>query len=361
MAQYKTPQSQSPPNTYSPKQYGVFEKDEPDEPGAEMQLVHMATNFNSAYEKLCEHAGDKIGQRPDWGATKEVTSKTYDILSFDGKVRLRYQIALMRSSGHNEAGDIIWTPEHDWLTKQHFNGPKDQYGMVIDLECHDKTNTKNFLVGGYSSPGEAADAMKQSAVAYLAQNKGARMFERSIELVNEQGEILQRYQVVKARWQYGEFVKEQAWLEKEAKLRLRDEGYHSFSDTDASGKTHTFSLLGAYPPSLPSTPSPKLFQNPAPVATKDAQPILEDWCTCHSPDNGDLMICCENNDCAVKWYHGRCVGLKKAPASRWWCAACAPIHAPGTNRRVAKGGKKSKVGAGTGAGVVKRRSMRKSG
>jgi len=338
MALYKAPQPQSRFIPYPPKQYGVFHHEDPDDPTAEPELVHLAPDFNTAYSKLCDHASDEASQRPDWGRTKEITSsKTYDILGFDGKVRTRYEIAVLRQSGYDDDGIPVWMRERDWLSKQYLDRPNEHYGMYVDIDCHDKSNTKNFLVGGFSTPGEASEAMKQSAGAYLAQHKGARLYERSIELVNEKGEVQQRYLIVKGRWRYGEFVKEDAWLEKEAEL-LRKDAYPSPPPTAKEGKTPIVRLPGGAPSHHQEPPAPAPDEE-LPDANEDA----ETWCTCRQPDDGSLMICCENDDCPIQWYHGRCVGLMAEPKGKWWCATCKPK----TTKRGGKGkkgGKKRKTG-----------------
>jgi hypothetical protein len=64
------------------------------------------------------------------------------------------------------------------------------------------------------------------------------------------------------------------------------------------------------------------------VREEEEEDVAGLWCTCHAPDDGSLMICCENDECPVQWYHGACVGLKKEPVGAWWCGTCVPAHAP---------------------------------
>lgn len=54
-------------------------------------------------------------------------------------------------------------------------------------------------------------------------------------------------------------------------------------------------------------------------ATDDDQTT---YCVCKGPDEGK-MIACDGENCAVKWFHFSCVGLKAAPrAKQWFCKAC---------------------------------------
>lgn len=67
----------------------------------------------------------------------------------------------------------------------------------------------------------------------------------------------------------------------------------------------------------------------------------EEWCVCRRPDDGQLMVCCENEHCAIQWFHAACVGLSGAAAKegRWWCEMCreAGLGRRGVARRVVKG------------------------
>ncbi|CAN7979290.1 unnamed protein product, partial [Ixodes persulcatus] len=46
------------------------------------------------------------------------------------------------------------------------------------------------------------------------------------------------------------------------------------------------------------------------------------YCVCSGPEEGK-MIACDNENCAVGWFHFRCVGLRTAPRKKeWFCSTC---------------------------------------
>jgi hypothetical protein len=49
------------------------------------------------------------------------------------------------------------------------------------------------------------------------------------------------------------------------------------------------------------------------------------YCSCRLPDDGSLMICCDNEQCPIGWYHGRCINIRKAipEEEEWYCEMCA--------------------------------------
>jgi hypothetical protein len=49
-----------------------------------------------------------------------------------------------------------------------------------------------------------------------------------------------------------------------------------------------------------------------PKAKAQKQEKQEIWCTCRLPDDGSLMISCDNDDCLIQWYHGHCVNMDQA-------------------------------------------------
>jgi hypothetical protein len=78
------------------------------------------------------------------------------------------------------------------------------------------------------------------------------------------------------------------------------------------------------------TPVPEAPPVVAPVieAPQIPGPAAETWCICHRPEDGTLMIACENDACPIQWYHGICLGINTALEGDWWCPTCAPQHAP---------------------------------
>lgn len=37
------------------------------------------------------------------------------------------------------------------------------------------------------------------------------------------------------------------------------------------------------------------------------------------------MIGCDNENCPIKWFHLRCVGLEKSPEGSWYCPDCRKL------------------------------------
>lgn len=53
---------------------------------------------------------------------------------------------------------------------------------------------------------------------------------------------------------------------------------------------------------------------------------------CNRPDNGTLMIQCEDPFCA-RWFHGECVNLTQAPEGSWFCRSCVEKQQSAFGRR----------------------------
>ncbi|CAG9464463.1 unnamed protein product [Pedinophyceae sp. YPF-701] len=45
------------------------------------------------------------------------------------------------------------------------------------------------------------------------------------------------------------------------------------------------------------------------------------YCLCNRASYGD-MVCCDNDDCPIEWYHFGCVGLTEEPQGTWVCPQC---------------------------------------
>lgn len=45
------------------------------------------------------------------------------------------------------------------------------------------------------------------------------------------------------------------------------------------------------------------------------------YCLCQRISFGD-MICCDNSDCQIEWFHFDCVKLSHKPKGRWYCPLC---------------------------------------
>lgn len=48
---------------------------------------------------------------------------------------------------------------------------------------------------------------------------------------------------------------------------------------------------------------------------------LVHWCKCNGVDDGSPMINCDNDDCEIKWFHFKCVGISDTPDT-WFCNNC---------------------------------------
>lgn len=72
--------------------------------------------------------------------------------------------------------------------------------------------------------------------------------------------------------------------------------------------------------------SPLTIKEPVPEGTavlklKDCAVLESKSCICNSTDGG-TMVCCDSPDCAIRWYHLRCVGLGAVPGDGWICKKC---------------------------------------
>ena len=45
------------------------------------------------------------------------------------------------------------------------------------------------------------------------------------------------------------------------------------------------------------------------------------YCLCQEGEHGK-MICCDNPECKILWFHYKCVGIKRAPKGEWFCPNC---------------------------------------
>ena len=75
----------------------------------------------------------------------------------------------------------------------------------------------------------------------------------------------------------------------------------------------------------------KFYSQPVPTNQEDEASDV--WCYCRLGEDEDDMILCDNNDCEIKWFHTKCIRLKKVPKGKWFCPEC---------RKMGKGKKPSK-------------------
>ena len=49
----------------------------------------------------------------------------------------------------------------------------------------------------------------------------------------------------------------------------------------------------------------------------------EMYCVCNGPDNGRIMILCENEHCSSgTWFHFECLNIIRKPRGKWFCPNC---------------------------------------
>lgn len=47
------------------------------------------------------------------------------------------------------------------------------------------------------------------------------------------------------------------------------------------------------------------------------------YCYCQGHEQeGDEMIACDYPNCAIEWYHTRCLKIKSIPNGKWYCPTC---------------------------------------
>jgi hypothetical protein len=344
---------------------------------AALQLITTSTDFDSVYEVMRKHAAGQIEANVHWGATKELnTNNLYEILDGRNRILLRYELDAVSPNGEDTDGIQIWNrASASPALLVH-------YGMYIGLHCDTRDRTEHFFVGGFKSLGEASYAMKQSAATYLQGHSEAKLYEKSIEVVNKKGQLQQRFTIQKGRQnENGSFVKEADWhLEQDSTdskvpvTRLPTPGTSKSSKLPTAqtnvpqivteivreAKPHAVLQVPAHVVSEPQAvrdtrrysqrlqshiePSndkvgeeqPKIkpqAKQKAPVKSRTlAKPKFQvqaphdftPHCTCRLPDDGSLMIGCDNEKCPIGWYHGRCINVHQAMPENevWYCEMC---------------------------------------
>ncbi len=49
------------------------------------------------------------------------------------------------------------------------------------------------------------------------------------------------------------------------------------------------------------------------------------YCYCKKPDDGLQMIACDNQACAIEWFHTSCLKIKSVPKGKWYCPTCRTL------------------------------------
>jgi hypothetical protein len=61
------------------------------------------------------------------------------------------------------------------------------------------------------------------------------------------------------------------------------------------------------------------------------------YCTCRKLSYGQ-MVACDNEDCAIEWFHFACVGLESKPRGRWLCPNCREMRGAAASAAAGAGG-----------------------
>ena len=62
-----------------------------------------------------------------------------------------------------------------------------------------------------------------------------------------------------------------------------------------------------------------LSQSAASTSSGEVQNL---YCYCRKPEDGCMMIGCDNPNCKIEWYHIKCLKLKHIPKGKWYCPDC---------------------------------------
>lgn len=185
----------------------------------------------------------------------------------------------------------------------------------------------------------------------------------SVEIWDSEGARKVRYEIVEGAWVGGRFVRD-------------DDGEEVDGGGVDDGDVRAEMTVRTKAPETETEPERKLEQEQAILPTlpthPEAAPAADEetpsdeealWCTCRRRNDGSLMIACENEECAVVWFHGRCVGVEKAPEGEWWCEGCRPAAGGGGTGKGkgpgGKGGRRKSGGKGGGKGKGKGKGGKK--
>ncbi|KAL6710673.1 hypothetical protein ACN47E_007730 [Coniothyrium glycines] len=288
-------------------QYGVYMHDPlRDTQKQGSQPIFTRPDWSTAYDSMRGHARELINIHPDWSAPTElVKNDMFEVIDGAKKVRLRYDIALVQADASTLDGAPQQWQRRGMSSAAPSSSAPAPYGLHVHLYHPDREETEQHFIGGFTSFGTASHAMKASALAYLARHADVRLMERSIELVGASGRIAQRYTITDTP---ADFLKRPI-----LPLPLPLPPTESLLVDEPAKKDAVQTISQPVSSSSP--------QDQDPLRTTDA----ELWCTCRGPDDGTLMLFCEDPACPVQWYHGRCLGIQSPPkADKWYCGTCKP-------------------------------------
>lgn len=122
----------------------------------------------------------------------------------------------------------------------------------------------------------------------------------------------------------------------------------SFYESTVNNIEHVFKygilpeIVGKWSTRTPVSDTSGVVHVPQPhgVSRSDSDDVVDDedpdkcWCFCEQPSYGN-MICCEHNNCTIKWFHFDCLRICCPPKGRWLCPSCRKLpkerHAPKSN------------------------------
>ena len=88
-------------------------------------------------------------------------------------------------------------------------------------------------------------------------------------------------------------------------------------------------LVGKFYTRLPGSGLPLQPAPPSSASNEDrtctSGSAEEHWCYCDQVEFGE-MVCCDNENCDIKWFHFECLNLKSKPKSKcWYCPDCRKL------------------------------------
>ena len=84
-------------------------------------------------------------------------------------------------------------------------------------------------------------------------------------------------------------------------------------------------LLGRWctRPCISSNSESSAQAEPSSTSTPSHTEAAKKYCNCQCLEqNGEEMIACDFPNCAIEWYHTRCLKIKSIPNGKWYCPTC---------------------------------------
>ena len=80
-------------------------------------------------------------------------------------------------------------------------------------------------------------------------------------------------------------------------------------------------LVGKFFTRLPGTPLSRIINREPTQKDKNTD---DTWCYCREGESG-RMICCDNENCSLLWFHYLCLKISSAPKGTWFCPDCRKL------------------------------------